>query len=710
VALEVSRFGNFEVDLRSRELTRAGARVRLQDQPFQLLVVLLERPGEVITREELRQRLWPTDTFVQFDDGLNVAVRKVRRALGDSAESPRFVETVPRLGYRFLAEVRWLDPTAPVAEEGARASAARESAATGDPQPWVARGGGVRVAYGLIPLLAGALAWWWVASPKPPASSGLRPLTNLPGFEEHSPSFSPDGRLVAFMRTGPGEDYGIHLAQIDGGKVLRLTRALHDCCPDWSPDGRSIAFTRLSGDEPGIYVLPALGGAERRLHSQPPTLGWPRAHLAWSPDGKALAFTEPATGGADGSIALLSIANSTIRPLSSPPAGSVDWGPAYSPDGRTLAFIRSKAAFGVSELFVMPAEGGDARQLAQDDHRILTSPAWTADGRELLFDFARGGAPSLWRVPASGGEPRSAGIGGIALEPAVSPEGERMAFKAVSDTGAIWRLELGRGAPPAGSAPLYSAKGHIFSPRVSPDGSQIAFMGFEDIWLCDLDGSNAARLTSLRGGAGAPSWSPDGRTIAFDFPADGRREIWLIETSGGPPRLIRTVPGAENETPSWSADGRWIYFASRRAGEVPQVWKVPAIGGKSTPVTRDGGASPLEAADGFLYYARGYYGVEKRPGLWRIPIAGGTESRVNGVEPDERVNWTVTSKGLYYVALKAPLTERRLEFFDFATGTITDVSALDRDPLGLDVVPGGQAVVYSHVDFLSQIMVVEGFR
>jgi Tol biopolymer transport system component/DNA-binding winged helix-turn-helix (wHTH) protein len=709
VALEVSRFGNFEVDVRSRELTRAGAKVRLQGQPFHLLLVLLERPGEVITRDELRQRLWPTDTFVQFDAGLNVAVRKVRRALGDSAESTRFVETVPRIGYRFLAEVSWLETVAPAAGESPQGSVAREPAATGDPHRRVARVGGVSVTYALIPLVAGALVWWGATPSNPPTSSGLRPLTMLPGFEEHSPAFSPDGRLVAFARAGPGEDYGIHLAQVDGGRVLRLTRGRHDWCPDWSPDGGSIAFTRLWGDEPGIYVVPALGGAERRLHSQPPALGWPRAHLAWSPDGKSLAFTQPAAGGVDGSIVLLSIANSAIRPLSSPPAGSVDWGPAYSPDGRTLAFIRSKAAR-VAELFVMPAGGGEARQLAPHDHRILTSPAWTADGRELLFDFARGGAPSLWRVPASGGEPRAAGIGGIALEPAVSPRGGRMAFKAVSDTGAISRLELGAGAPPTRSAPLYSAKGHIFSPQVSPDGRRIAFATFDEIWLCDLDGANAAALTSLGGSAASPSWSPNGRTIAFEFPSDGRREIWLIEASGGPPRLLRTVPGAENETPSWSADGRWIYFASRREGELPQVWKVPATGGRAVRVTRDGGASPSEGADGFLYYARGYYGVEDRPGLWRIPIAGGTESRVNGVEPDEEGNWDVTPKGLYYVAPKAPLPARRVEFFDFATGTIADVSALDRAPRGFDVVPGGQAIVYSHVDYLSQIMIVEGFR
>ena len=103
--LRVVRFGVFELDLAARELRAQGKRVHLQDKPYELLVALIERPGELVTRETLRSRLWPADTFVAFDDNLNAAVRKVRDALGDSAEAPRFVETVPRHGYRFVAPV-----------------------------------------------------------------------------------------------------------------------------------------------------------------------------------------------------------------------------------------------------------------------------------------------------------------------------------------------------------------------------------------------------------------------------------------------------------------------------------------------------------------------------------------------------------------------------------------------------------------------------
>src|SRR5438445_952582 len=109
------QFGIFEVDLRAGELRRNGSKVRLQEQPFQILAMLLQRPGEIVRREELRNRLWPADTFVDFDHGLNAAVKRLRDALGDSAENARYVETVARRGYRLIAPVGSPSSTVPVA-------------------------------------------------------------------------------------------------------------------------------------------------------------------------------------------------------------------------------------------------------------------------------------------------------------------------------------------------------------------------------------------------------------------------------------------------------------------------------------------------------------------------------------------------------------------------------------------------------------------
>src|SRR5215468_5166223 len=109
-AASVVRFGTFEADLRTRELRKNGVLVRLQEQPFQILAALLERPGEMVMREELRWKLWPTDTFVDFDNSVNAAVNRLREALGDSADNPRFVQTLPRRGYRFIAPIEAADP------------------------------------------------------------------------------------------------------------------------------------------------------------------------------------------------------------------------------------------------------------------------------------------------------------------------------------------------------------------------------------------------------------------------------------------------------------------------------------------------------------------------------------------------------------------------------------------------------------------------
>jgi Tol biopolymer transport system component/DNA-binding winged helix-turn-helix (wHTH) protein len=685
---EGARFGVFRVDARSRELTRAGVPVRLQEQPFQLLLVLLERPGQVVTREELRQRLWPPDTFVDYDDGLNVALRKLRRALGDSAESPRFVETVPRVGYRFLADVQALDaPADTVPAPFTRAPRPRLRAR--------------HAALVLVVLLAlgGALVAWRLAPAASRARDAPRPLTSHDGFDEHSAAFSPDGQLVAFKRGKRGADAGLYVAQVDGGRaLLNLTREGDDCCPAWSPDGRSIAFTRLGSEEPGLYLVPAVGGVGRRLRPQPLGFDWARAHLAWTRDGRGIVFTEPMPGG-DGRLAVLSTASVAARPLSAPPPGASDWGPALSPDGATLAFVRSRPS-GVSELHVMPTMGGEARRLAPNHSRVLTPPAWSEDGREILFDSGDDRRPAIWRTSLSDDEPRLAGIGAIALEPAVASAGRRLAFKSVSDTAGLRRISPDRGSP----APrrLHAAKGHIWTPRVSPDGRRIAFATFDELWLCDVDGSNVGPLSSLRGKVNNPSWAPDGRTLAFDHPRDGHREVWLVDAAGGAPRPLPSVLGAENELPAWSADGRFVYVSSRRGGDATHVWKVPAEGGTSVRLVE--GEAAIESPDGVLYFAR--TDAAGATQVWRTPAGGGPEERLP-VEPADKASWRLRSGGLYFVLRREerPVVHR----LDLATGRSAPVAQLEGWPSGFDVGPDG-TIVYSRIEWLSQLMIVDGFR
>src|SRR5215475_2007874 len=272
------RFGIFEADLRSRELFKQGRKVRLHQQAFQTLALLLEHPGELVTRDELHRRLWPSDTFVNFDLGLNSAVKKLRDALSDSADSPRYVETLPRRGYRFIAAVTRSSPVTAVVG-ASETSKATESVpppveiddippfAQVEKEDHPAKGRNRRRFYLITAaVVAGfflfpTMVWFvvrlvMVAGARDGHSPGqhIRPLTNL-NAETSEPAFSPDGNYIAFRAEGtkPGEG-GLLAKAVGGDQPVPLTKNAGDCCPAWSPDGQTIAFARFEEKEFQIYT------------------------------------------------------------------------------------------------------------------------------------------------------------------------------------------------------------------------------------------------------------------------------------------------------------------------------------------------------------------------------------------------------------------------------------------------------------------------
>jgi DNA-binding winged helix-turn-helix (wHTH) protein len=249
----ILRFGVFEVDRKTGELRRSGTRLRLQDQPFQVLLALLERPGEVVTRDELRGRLWPDDTFVDFEHSINTAVRRLRDALGDSAENPRFVETVARRGYRFLAPV----------SGAVEVSGPREvSRAPSHPvRRWWILGA---VAFGL---LVGAVVGWHAAHSAATRASNIteRRLTaNAAELPVTDGMISPDGKYLVFTDSG-----GFYLRQIDTGEThaINLPNAFNARPRSWFPDGTHLLATWVEGpQEPeSIWEISLMGGTPRKL-------------------------------------------------------------------------------------------------------------------------------------------------------------------------------------------------------------------------------------------------------------------------------------------------------------------------------------------------------------------------------------------------------------------------------------------------------------
>jgi Tol biopolymer transport system component/DNA-binding winged helix-turn-helix (wHTH) protein len=701
---EKVRFDVFEADFRAGELLRDGRRVRLQEQPCRVLFLLLQRAGEVVTREELRERLWPADTFVDFDHGLNSAVARLRDALHDSADKPRFIETIAKRGYRFIAPLQ--NEVAAPASTG-YASATKGTAGFMSARFWAA-------ASICLALLCTMSIW---AAYRPRADAQLAkievvPLVGLRGFQA-TPAFSPDGTLVAFRQSDGAQNTGIYAAVVGGEKSVQLTNDPGDCCPTWSPDGRQIAFSRYTEKILSILTIPALGGTEHRLYRGASSMG---AGLSWSPDGQWLAFSESSESDPTRAwISVMSLADSSTRVITAPPPGSLDRAPAYSPDGRKLAFIRSTTAGVSNDIYVMPASGGRAKRLTFDHRPIMGPPTWTRDSREIVFSSNRGAATGLWRVSAEGCIPSPiAGPVGEAEWPTIPWSGENaLVYEQGMSEFNIWRLDL-KDPKHAQRAPLsvISEKGDKMRPEISPDGKKIAFesdrLGFWEIWTCAVDGSDCNQITALHGTAGRARWSPDGRYIAFEYHPNERSEIYIVEIPGGVPHLLRTIPGADNLSPSWSRDGKWIYFASKRGSEAFQIWRMAVGSGSPVQITQHGGISPVESRDGRDIY----YSKLEQGGVWRMPLQGGDETEVlsevsGGGWPD----WELSGEGIYYLKF-GKFPEASIAFLDFATGKKHTVWNLEKKVgWGISLSPDDKSIVYVQNEFAqSNIMLVKNFR
>lgn len=703
---EKVRFDVFALDVQAGELLKDGRKVKLQDQPFRVLLLLLERAGEVVTRDELRQELWPIDTFVDFDHGLNSAVARLREALRDSAEKPRFIETVAKRGYRFIGTLTKEEPQAENQPE--LATVPSQDSHLPSRHFWIAAT--------ICLALACSASIWALYRPRADAQLAkieVVPLIGLRGYQA-TPAFSPDGTLVAFRQSDGGNNTGIYAAVVGGEKSIQVTNDPGDCCPTWSPDGRQIAFVRYSGKSFSILTIPALGGSERRLYRGPDHMG---GGLSWSPDGNLIAFSE--SDDIDPTrawISSFSLSDSVIQKLSSPPAGWIDRSPSYSPNGAHLAFIRSAVAGVSNDIYEMAASGGEAKRLTFDHRPMSGSLAWTGDSREIVFASARSAQMGLWEVAPEGSIPRPlAGPVGEAGWPTIPSKNDHtLVYEQGVGKWDVWRLDL-KDARHLRRLPfaLVSEKGDKMRPQLSPDGRKVAFesdrLGFWDIWTCDVDGSRCDQITSLHGTAGRARWSPNGRYIAFEFHPHERSEIYLVEVPGGVPRLLPTIPGSDNLSPSWSRDGKWLYFASKRGGEAFQIWKMPIAGGAPKQLTKHGGISPVESFDGrYLYYSK-----YERNGIWRLPLddSGEEHEVLDDIDPGSWPNWALSPEGIYFEKF-GKFQHPDLEFFDFADNKSHVVWPLEKEAgWGLSLSSDGKSLVYIQDQFAeSNLMLVRNFR
>ncbi len=705
----VVRFADFEVDLRSGELRRAGVKQKFGGQPFQVLSILLERPGEVVSRDELQKRLWP-DTFVDAEHNLNTAVNKIREALADSAETPRFVETLPRRGYRFIGAVesskRELVPVEPVLQ----------------PEPRKLRW---KIAAGLVALAifaigtAVVLRWPLPSSPGEQQVLHAVPFTALPGAEI-SPSFSPDGSRIAFSwntASVPKEyRFDLYLKAIGSETLLRLTQHPSAWISSaWSPDGSQVAFHRIDGRDTGVYVVPALGGPERKLRSTRISSDMSElAMISWSPDGKWIAYSDLLPSEDHTRIYLLSTETGETKRIPATPKCLDESEPAFSHRGESLAYWCSQG-YGESGLYSLPLAGGAARLIAFM-RKFPHGLTWSPSDKQLIYSAYPIGSPSeLLESDISGGSVKHLAIENEAngvMWPAVSAQGYKLAYSSLSSNLGIFRGDLAHPElPPLEISPSSRAQ---FSPQFSPDGKRIAFAsersGLQGVWISDIDGGNLIQLSNPGDVSGSPQWSPDGKRIAFD---SRRLDHWGIYLADVDERISRKLATNISDIyrPHWSRDGKWIYFTSSKFGKAG-VYRCSAAGGDAVALTKDiNAANAQESFDG-----RTIYFVSRRSSggvLMKINVGAPPGSELEVSEfPDiyDMDDWAITSRGIYFVPAQTP---RSLRFYDFVAKQIPFHFETDRHPSeGLSVSTDGRWILYASRlgDFNSDIMLIDRFR
>jgi len=735
-------FGVYDADLRTQELRKHGTRVKLPRQSFQVLQMLLQRSGELVTREELQQALWSSDTFVDFDHGLNNAVKRIRTVLGDSAESPHWIETLPRLGYRFIGTVQpssngqTSDGQTTNGHTSFNGTHAGNGSVSGVSAPAIdsslvtpllihgasARGRGkwwLLAGFAVVAVLLGIGLYNRMRRTTTEANNlRIIPFTSYPGFEL-APSFSPDGNQIAFAWTGSESvgTFDLYVKVVGTDSPVKFTNnPAAALTPAWSPDGRFIAFSRFKISSPsdsGIFLMPAAGGAERKLAELRFAKHIFDGGLAWTPDSQFLIYPLPGDTEFNSRFTLLNVQTREQRTLPKPDSRCASVGFAqFSPDGRTLASA-CMVDFGLGELFVQAWPSGTPRKIL-DVKGELEGLTWSQDGQSVIYSLGT----DLWRIPAHGGQPERLWFAQGATSPSVARVGSRLAFTRIEQSIDLWRVSIqtnsGQAATPFRLAPSDLSQQ---DPRYSPDGKQIAFestrSGTQEVWVCDADGSHLLQITSFGGPlTGTPSWSPDGKRIVLDSRASGRPELYIVDAQGGKPRLLPTGPEG-GSVPFWSHDGEWIYFASE-VGGVSQLFKIRPRGSNPIQLTSNGGFMSKESFDGKrLYYSRVIANTE----LWSVSTDGGNEQRVPGLPRFNWPAWDLGKDGIYYFdSVQAPSTgPRTVLFYDFRTGQSRKVAELFGAPapfgVGISVSPDEANLLYSSVGrSTADIELVEGFR
>ena len=548
------QFGVYELDRDAMELRKLGVTIRLQEQPLRVLATLVERPGEIVTREQLQQQIWGKDTFVDFEQSLNKAVNRLREALNDEAGQPRYVETVPRRGYRFIAPVTELSSTEPPRLPALPTSVSDAKPANPGPRKaWIITIAAFATAALLVGVgISAALLW------RRPERSTLAEAKRITSAASWGATLSRDGKLLAYPSGIAGGVSHIWVQQTAGGEAIQVTRGSdRDFNPNFSPDGTHIAFDSSRGGTFGIFIVPTFSGEPKLL----------------------------ATSGG---------------------------GPLFSPDGKQILYVDG------TDAMIVSVDTGKRTSLSLNREFLVRGPMlWSPDGNEIIFYGVSKREPDQpdkpWIAPLEAGEPRllrlpgaeQNGVGGLVRAWGRGKDGGKWMIYSLSNAE-VWKvLRVGvsaQGQIDGKPDQLISGTGHLGdSFSVAQDGSLMYPIVSRTNSIYEIPTSSRGeksgptlQLPLPEGDFRSPSVSRDGRWMAYDSSVPGKSNLILLrDLATGADRVLDEMgrrPGSGGGT-SISPDGSKVIFERDcKTGKwpwgepLPCGFMVPAAGGEPEQV------------------------------------------------------------------------------------------------------------------------------
>lgn len=578
------RFGLYEVDLLQGVLSRQGVRLKIQDQPFRILALLLQKPGEIITREELRQSLWPEGTHVNFDGSLNAALKKLRAAIQDDAENPRFIETVPRQGYRFLAPVQSVNGSATPDSSLKDSSADRsedsfevrlllqpefspERAAELSKVRKKAERAARWIDFTLLScaIIFGSWLLFFIVYPVPrPSVQRMTRITNAGGIDEWGGIVS-DGTRIFFLERDGGH-WNLMQTSVEGGNAEKMSAPFENTrLFALSPDHSQFLigqFTRRD-DEMPLWLWPVQGGEPRRM-------GEAVGHdPAWSPDGSQIIFVRGR------SLFTVHPDGTQLRELAQGPG--LPHFPAWSSDGETIRFSMDKREDGTQAVWEMAADGSHLHPILASGREPASQSAgeWTLDGRYFLFSGCQATDCNLWGIREawnwfrrSHHDPVQLTHGPDSLHVSIPTQtGSRVFAFSFRSNRELQKIE-----PRSHQAESLILNANAETASVSPDGRLALYTDRPDgsLWRSGIDGAQRLRLSKPPLVASAPHWSRDGKRILFTGVRAGfLRQIYFLSADGGALRAV-LPEGREASDADWSPDGTQIVVSMREQKTQPK--------------------------------------------------------------------------------------------------------------------------------------------